>query len=163
MIKQISILLLFSMLLIPITYADWPQEVKLCLRVLANDTQPPISFVAKFISEDHPDQINKLLVDSGEECAQHIYKHGPKNIRVGLASVIDGIPANLRINPSASCWFLSGPDNNLESPYFHTRNARETWTFILTKVSREAAGSTNTFDLVCDYWSDLNAITRDLD
>ncbi|MBA3661392.1 MAG: hypothetical protein H0W64_06670 [Gammaproteobacteria bacterium] len=134
--KQKVALFLASALAMSASFADWNQRIMLCTNV--SDNTSPHSYQSWFVSSDVFDASHTIDIKNGQKCVEHIYKHGPKNIKLGV-EVKDGDAVNdVKFVPDASCAFLySENSGRFLSDYQVTSQHAETWNINLVQSAPE--------------------------
>lgn len=132
-------------------FADWNQRIMLCMDVNANSS--PFYYKAWFVSSDVFDARHSTELLNGHKCVEKIYKHGPKNIKLGV-EVKDGASVNdVKFVADESCPFLfSEASGRFLSDYQPTTKHAETWNISLSQASPEN-GFRYVYKLHCSHMS----------
>lgn len=105
------------------------QNIQVCLTVEGSTAAD--GFQAGFVSHDFFDHKRfTQTIRNGQQCVNHIYKHGPKNIKLVVKNPYSNStnPRFIKIIPDATCSFMknAGRSGEFESNYIRLSGSAET-------------------------------------
>lgn len=152
---QKTILFLFATLIATAGYADYTQNVQVCVNVNKNDARQ--IFQASFVSSDVFDRTKRTsFIASEKSCVSHTYNHGPKNIKLGLTTDEYNIHDVLIMRIDDSCSYMYAKDfASRASDYQATSQPNETWTFNITQAP-PMSGYKYVYNMTCQHENAIN-------
>lgn len=115
------------------------QKVTVCLEAQG---LAPHQFETGFVSSDIFDRGNYIDVQNGQtRCVSHIYKNGPKNLKISVKAA----KKEIILFPDESCSYMEmKKTNHVESNYLRSAYAQLNWYFTLM-------GKEKSYTLQCEH------------